>query len=144
MTRWGQILILLALGLAWNAYAQDQDLESCDPLLVEKLMIIQNSDAKLDFDGIYLLVKGQGKNVNCTFQVEDQIVSPLLFAVSHMEVRLVDLLLSQGADPNFVQPERNVTPLARAAWKSANKPHDQPDWKDNFLIANYLIQHGRL
>lgn len=135
------LVILLVLNFATASMAQEAEAEevlpSCETELVAALLT-----EPIEYDQVYHLIKNNGYNVNCTFEYNDNLVSPLLFGVVIMHVRLVDFLLLQGGDPNFVQPDRNVTPLARAAWKSANKSHDDPEWKNNFLIANSLIRYA--
>jgi hypothetical protein len=135
------LVVLLILNLTGAALATGEG-DTCDLQLIEKLITLEDREAKLDYDGIYHLVKNQGKNVNCTFETQGQIFSPLLFAVSHMQVRLVKFLLEQGADANFIQPERNVTPLAAAAYKAERNNFESKIWKDYFEIANYLVYYG--
>jgi hypothetical protein len=136
MNRLSHILAILIM-IGFSTTSQAQDLPECDSELVAAL-----TAELFRYDDVYHLVKNQGKDVNCLFVVHDHSVSPLLFAVSYNQARLSKLLLEQGADPNFIQPETNVTPLARVAWKAGGKDSTSKEWMDNFEMANHLIYYG--
>lgn len=148
---------LLLMTFTGILHAQEEaidakDLPPCDQELVDVLKNQQVNegenpnkarDRKIVMSDLTTLISIHKKNVNCTFEVDGYLYSPLLYAVCMENPPAVKALINAGADVNFVQPERNVTALARVAWRSANKKLIDPKlWEDHFRMANDLIYAG--
>lgn len=149
------LIILLVLNLPGSVQSQEAsvdaiDLPPCDQELVDVLKNQQIKegedpnkprDNKIVISDLTVLVTTYKKEVNCTFEVDGNLFSPLLYAVCMENPAAVRILLQQDADPNFIQPERNVTPMARLAWKSGGKDPQSKLWEDHVIMATDLIQH---